>query len=130
MRRAIRLEFLQSAEPDCRIEAFGDEIDRALGVSRVDTKLRMARGELNKERCDVPQTERERHRDAQEPDHLVTSLCYGTTCLLEIGEDPLGAPLELRPRLGGTDAMRRPAEEPPTQVALEPRQAAADDRLG
>jgi len=50
----------QSAEPDCRIEALGNEIDGGLGVGRVDAKLRMARGKLGKERGDVPQTERER----------------------------------------------------------------------
>ena len=53
MRRAIRLESFNRPSSDCRIEAFGDEIDGALGVGRVNTQLRMARRELNKERGDV-----------------------------------------------------------------------------
>jgi hypothetical protein len=77
----------------------------------------------------VSHPKRQRRRQAKSSNNSCSLLGNGLPRVLEIGQDPLTARLELQAGFGRADATGRPREKAYTQLLLQPRNPAADDGL-
>ena len=127
-RLAIRLEFLQLADPDREIDPFLDQVDERVGHAEIDPERRIAGQELGQGRGDVQAAERHRRAQAEHAARLGLELRDREPGVVDLGQDPLAALVIEPPGLGQAELARGAVEQAHAELVLERADAARHRR--
>ena len=111
------------------VDAFRDEIDRAVAAADLEPDVRVARAEVGQGRRQHVDAERGRHIDAQATSRAAVRVHEPGFQFADVVEDVPDACVVGSAVVGQAHPARRPLQQADAEVLLEPRDVLTDARL-
>ncbi|GAB5429357.1 MAG: hypothetical protein Devi2KO_28160 [Devosia indica] len=116
------------ADPDCTVESFGDEIDEAVTVGRMDVHSWVAARQVRQHRREMRRAECKGQSDTQATGKIARGL-ERFPCRIDLSARSGGMLAKRDPGFGQRRAARGPGQKLDSKLRLKPEEAAANHRL-